>query len=82
MDTANSFPLSLDFEGKHYSGRITPSEEKSPAGTPVFFRVELGDTFFAYLCCSDIGWHDRDNDSSHPKELITAIGNYVADYYE
>jgi hypothetical protein len=81
MDNNNSFPLSLDFEGRHYSGTITPSEDKGPNGMPVFFRVQLGDTFFAYLCCSDHGWRDRD-DNGHQKGLINAIGNYVADYYE
>ena len=81
MDTEHSFPLSLDFEEKHYAGTITPSDEKSPNGVPVYFRVTLGDTLFAYICCSDNGWMDRDGHSNQ-KGLINAIGNYIAEYYE
>jgi hypothetical protein len=81
MDTKQSFKLALDFEGKHYDGTITPSEEKGANGMPVYFRVVLGDAFFAYLCCGDNGWKDRDNNSQQ-KGLVNAIGNYIADYYE
>ena len=81
MEVDKSFPLELDFEGKHYSGKITPSEERATDGTPVFFRVALGDELFAYLCCSDNGWRDRDA-AGQPKGLVTAIGNYIFDYYE
>jgi hypothetical protein len=81
MDTENSFPLSLDFEGKHYAGTITPSDEKGSNGVPVYFRVTFGDALFAYICCSDNGWMDRDGNNNH-KGLINAIGAYIADYYE
>ncbi|HVU58611.1 MAG TPA: hypothetical protein VHD83_26295 [Puia sp.] len=81
MNTAKSFPLALDFEGKHYLGSITPSEDVTRNGMPVYFRVTLGDTFFAYLCCSDHGWKDRDK-GGHPGDLVQAIGAYIADYYE
>lgn len=81
MNTATSFPLSLDFEGRHYAGTVTPSEEKEANGMPVWFRVMLDDTLFAYLCCGDYGWKDRDGGNS-PKGLIDAIGSYIMDYYE
>ena len=81
MNTVLAFPLSLDFEGQHYEGTITPSDEKGPNGMPVYFRVVLGDKFFAYLCCSDNGWKDRDA-TGNPRGLINAIGNYIMDYYE
>lgn len=81
MNTRASFPLSLDFEGQHYSGTITPSEDMGINGMPVYFRVTLGDTFFTYLCCSDHGWKERDNEG-RPPGLIQAIGDYIADYYE
>jgi hypothetical protein len=81
MSDDNSFPLSLDYEGKHYDGMVTPSTEKSQKGTPVFFRVTLGDQLFAYLCCGDNGWKER-NSTGQQKGLVTAIGNYIFDYYE
>lgn len=81
MDTAESFEFSLDFEGKHYSGTITPSEEKGKSGVPVYFRVVLGDEFFAYLCCGDNGWKERDGEG-RPKGLIDAIGKYIVEYFE
>jgi len=60
MDTAKSFNLSLDFEGRHYQGTVTPSEDKGVNGMPIFFRILIGNTFFAYLCCGDKGWKERD----------------------
>jgi len=81
MDKDKSFQLSLDFEGKHYDGTITPSEEKGANGMPVYFRVVLGDTFFAYLCCADNGWNVRDGED-RPNGLVNAIGDYIAEYYE
>jgi hypothetical protein len=81
MNNDNTFPLSLDFEGKHYTGRITPSEDKGPKGTPVYFRVTIDGELFAYLCCGDKGWSERDS-SGKPKGLISAIGNYIFKFYE
>ena len=81
MDSDKSFKLSMDFEGQHYDGTITPSEEKGANGMPIYFRVVLGDTFFAYLCCSDKGWRERDG-NSQSKGLVNVIGDYIADYYE
>jgi hypothetical protein len=81
MDNEKSFRLSLDFEGQHYEGSVTPSEEKGSDGKPVYFRVTLGDTFFAYLCCGDYGWKERDGEGRQ-KGLIDAIGNYILEYYE
>jgi len=81
MDNNDSFKLSLDFEGQHYDGMVTPSEEIAENGMPVYFRVVLGDAFYAYLCCSDRGWRERDGDGK-PKGLVNAIGDYIMDYYE
>lgn len=81
MDDKRSFPLKLDFEGQHYEGTIIPSEEKASNGEPVYFRVMLGDQFFAYLCCGDKGWHQREGEGA-PKDLVQAIGNYIVDYFE
>jgi hypothetical protein len=58
-----------------------PSEEKGASGMPVFFRVELGDGLFAYLCCGDNGWKERDK-NGRPKGLVNAIGSFIMDYYE
>lgn len=80
MNTARAFPLSLDFEGRHFDGTIVPSEDVGINGMPVYFRITLGDTFFAYLCCSDHGWMERDK-KGHPSGLIQAIGDYIVDYY-
>jgi hypothetical protein len=81
MNTDQAFPLSLDFEGQHYRGKITPSEEKGGNGVPVYFRVEIGGSFYAYLCCSDNGWKDKDGDDK-PKGLVNAIGKYIWNFYE
>jgi len=40
METTGAFRLELDFEGRHYTGAILPSEEKDDKEFPVFFRVE------------------------------------------
>jgi len=81
MQKDKSFPLTLNYEGKHYQGSIMPSEEVGKNGVPVYFRVSLGDSLFAYLCCGDNGWKERD--STHaPSGLIKAIGDYITDFYE
>jgi hypothetical protein len=81
MNTDNTFPLSLDFEGKHYHGRIIPSEELGKNGMPVYFRVTLDGEFFAYICCADTGWMEREGHNK-PKALVNAIGAYIMDFYE
>jgi hypothetical protein len=81
MDKEKTFQLSLDFEGKHYDGTITPSTEVAANGMPVYFRVVLGDQFFAYLCCADNGWGVRDGED-RSNGLVNAIGDYIAEYYE
>jgi len=81
MNNDKSFRLSLDFEGEHYEGTVTPSEESGKNGMPVFFRVSLGDQLFAYLCCGDNGWMERDG-GGKSRGLVSAIGNYIMDYYE
>lgn len=81
MNTKKTFPLSLDFQGQHYVGTITPSEDVGKNGMPVYFRVLLGDQFYAYLCCTDNGWKERDKEW-HPTGLVQAIGDYITDFYE
>jgi hypothetical protein len=67
--------------GEHYEGTITPSVEKGSDGMPVYFRVTLGDEPFANLCCGPKGWSEREG-ADTPKGLISAIGDYIMDYYE
>jgi hypothetical protein len=81
MITDKRFPLTLKFEGQHYKGRITPSEQAGKNGLPVYFRVELGGRLFAYLCCSDNGWQEKEP-GDKPKGLINAIGEYIKDFYK
>ena len=81
MNTDKAFPLNLNFEGRHYQGRITPSEEVGKSGMPVYFRITLNGEFFAYLCCADNGWMERDG-GGRPKALVNAIGEYIKDFYE
>ncbi len=80
MDTSKAFPFSLDYEGKHHSGWITPSEELGNNGVPVYYRVELGNSFFAYLCCTDNGWKEKD-EQGRPNGLVNAIGAYIKAFY-
>jgi len=49
MDTENSFKLSVDFEGRHFEGTVTPSVERGDYGVPIFFRFVLGDILFSYI---------------------------------
>jgi hypothetical protein len=81
MNNGAAFPLALEFEGRHYRGKVTPSEEKGDKGTPVYFRVTLDGQFFAYICCADHGWIERDG-KSKPPELVGAIGDYIRRFYE
>jgi hypothetical protein len=81
MTNDQSFPLSLNFDGKQYDGTITPSGEKGSKGLPIFFRVTLGDQLFAYLCCGDNGWREKDG-AAKPNELVSAIGKYIMEHYE
>lgn len=81
MDDTKEFRLALDFEGKHYSGTILPSEEKDSHGFPVFFRIEIDGKLYAYICCGESGWHNRDEKGGH-NALLNAIGEYIHDWYE
>ena len=47
----------------------------------MYFRVILDGQFFAYLCCADNGWMERDGES-RPPALIGAIGDYIRGFYE
>ena len=81
MDNNEAFQFSLNFDGEHYEGMITPSEEKGKDGTPVYFRVMIDKTLFAYLCCADNGWREKEGNSQSP-ELVNAIGEYIREYYK
>jgi hypothetical protein len=81
MENTGAFRLELDYEGRHYTGMILPSEEKDHKGFPVFFRVEIDDELYAYLCCGEAGWHNRENKEGEDG-LINAIGQYITDWYE
>ena len=81
MDVERTFQLSIDYAGRHYEGTVTPSEEKGANGMPVYFRVMLGEALFAYLCCGDNGWRQRDG-NGQSRGLVDAIGSYIMDYYE
>jgi hypothetical protein len=81
MDTEKAFPLSLDFQGQHYTGTITPSKELGKNKMAIYYRVMLGNTFYAYLYCGDYGWKVRDKEGQ-PPALVQAIGDYIVDYYE
>jgi hypothetical protein len=81
MDNSHAFPLSLDFEGKHYRGKIVPSTEKDKNGLPVYFRVLIDNKFFAYLCCDALGWSEKDSDKE-PTDLVKAIGTYITEFYK
>jgi len=81
MDNTKEFKLELDFEGKHYTGSILPSEEKDNKDFPVFFRITIDGRLYAYICCGQNGWHDRDQKTGH-NALINTIGEYIHDWYE
>ena len=81
MDKDHRFPFLLDFEGQRMRASVTPSDEKNDSGQPVYFRVELNGQFFAYLCCNEDGWYEKDS-SGKPKTLVDAIGKAIHDYYD
>ena len=76
---AEPFPLELNYEGTHYSGTIEPSRELDEQGVPIHYRVIINGELFAYLCCGSNGWDDN---GSHPKNVINAIGEYIKEWYE
>jgi hypothetical protein len=81
METTGAFKLSLDFDNRHYAGTILPSEEKDPNGFPIFFRIEIDGQLYAYICCGESGWHNRDKKGGHDA-LLNAIGKYIHNWYE
>ena len=81
MNNKTIFPLSLDFEGRHYSGEIIPSEEKQSNGMPAYFKVTMGNEIFTELYCGADGWQER-NGNGQLGGVVTAIGSYILDYYE
>jgi hypothetical protein len=81
MNTEASFPFSLDFEDHHYSGTITPSGDTDNNGVPVYFRVMIGNEFFAYLCCGEFGWGKKDNDDEGDTRLVQTIGEFIKAQY-
>jgi hypothetical protein len=81
MNTEASFPFHLDFEDKHYTGTITPSGDTDNNGVPVYFRVMIGNEFFAYLCCREVGWGKKDNDDGGDNGLVQAIGEFIKTHY-
>jgi hypothetical protein len=81
MNEKASFPFSLDHEGTHYTGRVTPSADTDQNGMPVYFRVMIGNSVFAYLCCGEMGWGKKDNEEGD-SGLVQAIGMDVKRHYE
>jgi hypothetical protein len=82
MNSNAAFPFSLDFEGTHYAGTITPSGDTDKFGSPVYFRVMVGDIFFAYLCCGELGWARKDSEETGDEGLIGAIGEIIKTRYQ
>jgi hypothetical protein len=82
MNNAASFPFKIDFEGTHYEGSITPSGDTDKFGVPVYFRVMIGDAFFAYICCGELGWNRKDSTDTGDSGLIQAIGELIREHYQ
>jgi len=82
MNNAASFPFKVDFEGRQYQGTVTPSGDTDKNGLPVYFRIMIGDTFFAYLCCGEIGWGRKDSEEKGDEGLIQAIGEFIKLHYQ
>lgn len=82
MNDKASFPYKIDFEGKEYAGMITPSGDTGSNGTPTYFRVTIGDEFFAYLCCGETGWGLKDGPDTGQEGLVKKIGQFIHAKYE
>ncbi len=80
LNKQRALPLSLLFEGEYYQGEIIPSAEIGKNGVPVYFRVTIGQEFFAYLCCGDTGWTTREQ-KGNSTGLIQAIAGYIRNFY-
>ncbi|HET6255255.1 MAG TPA: hypothetical protein VFE32_14335 [Puia sp.] len=80
LNKSRIIPLSLVYEGEYYEGDITPSAETGKNGMPVYFRVTIGNEFFAYLCCGDTGWTAREQ-KGNATGLVQAIAAYIRSYY-
>lgn len=82
MNNDATFPFKIDFEGTAYEGLITPSGETDKYGMPVYFRIKIGDKFFAYLCCADSVWGRKDSQDVGDEGLIQEIGEYIKAHYQ
>jgi hypothetical protein len=80
LNKNRTFPFYLTYDGEYYQGVITPSAATAKNGMPLYFRVVLGDKFFAYVCCGDTGWstHEQKGNSTG---LIQAITRYIKNFY-
>ena len=81
MNVNHSFPLEFSYDDQYYDAWVTPSAELASEGLPVFFRVMLNGDFFAYLCCGDNGWFQRDGEAA-PVDLVSRIGEEIAGFYQ
>ncbi|MDP4150077.1 MAG: hypothetical protein Q8927_07820 [Bacteroidota bacterium] len=82
MNNEATFPFSLDFEGTHYDGLITPSGETDKYGMPVYFRITIGDKFFAYICCDERNWRRHESKDTGDEGLLQQIGELINRRYE
>jgi hypothetical protein len=82
MNNDATFPFDISFEGSHYEGLITPSGETDKLGMPVYFRIMVGDKFFAYLCCAESIWGRKDSGDTGDEGLIHEIGEHIKTHYQ
>lgn len=69
-----SFNITLDFEGTHYEGWITPSDKTEADGKPKSFHVVLNETMFGNLSLSEDTWTV---DEQRPEGLVKEVGKYI-----
>ena len=75
----NNFPIDFSYDGKQYSGRITPLQTGLQNGIPVSFQVFLNNVYCGLVKRKGTEW---ETDSPKCAVLVDVIGNRIYDWYE
>jgi len=75
----NKFPISFNYDGKHYSGLIQPLMNGLQNRIPTSFQVFLNNVYYGLIRRKGVDW---ETDSPKCAILVNTIGNHIYDWYE
>jgi hypothetical protein len=78
----DSFDFEVNLKGEKYLGKVNPSLDVDKGGFPLYFKIELGKTFFGFVKCQNGMWRMADGKNTQQEELIQAIGRFIRTHYE